>query len=105
MTEPTTLTLTHCPGGCTIEKPVTQTSSVVCEDGCPETTEEASPTGPGAPPAEEGPYQPPSNATTGAAGPTGGVPGEGPEPSEPVTAGAAKIGAGLAAFLGVVAFF
>ena len=102
VTEPTTLTITHCPGGCTIEKPVTQTSAVVCEDGCPETTEGASPT---APPAEEGPYQPPSNGTTGAAGPTGGVPGTGPEPTEPVTAGAAKIGAGLAAFLGVVAFF
>ncbi|CAI4215175.1 unnamed protein product [Parascedosporium putredinis] len=50
ITEPTVVTITHCPGGCTIKKPVVTTSA-------------------------------------------------------PVTAGAAKLaGAGLAAFLGAVAF-
>ncbi|KAK3309116.1 uncharacterized protein B0T15DRAFT_526202 [Chaetomium strumarium] len=34
VTEATTLTITDCPGGCTIKRPVTTISSVVCSN-CP----------------------------------------------------------------------
>lgn len=78
ITEPTVVTITHCPGGCTIKKPVVTTSAVYCND-CPK----------------------PSANATASYHPTGGI----PTPSQPVTAGAAKLaGAGLAAFLGAVAF-
>lgn len=82
ITEPTTVTITHCPGGCTIEKPVYSTSAVVCGEEC-------------AP-------KPTANGTVPTYHPTGGI----PVPTQPaVPAGAAKVaGAGLAAFLGVVAF-
>lgn len=81
VTEPTTITITHCPGGCTIEKPIWSSSVVECHD-C---------------------HAPTANATA-TYHPTGSVPE--PTPSdEPVPAGAAKLaGAGLAAFVGVVAF-
>ncbi|PKS07611.1 hypothetical protein jhhlp_006217 [Lomentospora prolificans] len=80
VTEPTTLTITHCPGGCTIKKPVYSTSEVQCYDCA----------------------KPTANATA-SYHPTGSVPTA--SPSQPVTAGAAKLaGAGLAAFIGAVAF-
>lgn len=75
VTEPTTLTITHCPTGCTIKKPIYTTSEVVCNN-CPKPTSNAT-----------APVNPPST------------------PSTPVTAGAAKLaGAGLAVFIGAVAF-
>lgn len=93
VTEPTIVTITHCPGGCTIEKPCTTTSAVVCDKDCPEPTEPAYPT-----------YHPPSNATA-TYKPTGSVEESSPKPTEPITAGAVKVaGAGLAAFVGLAAF-
>lgn len=97
VTEPTVITITHCPGGCTIEVPCTTTSAVVCEEDCEEPAE----------PTAEEPVYPPTNGTatfrptTGAPEPTGVPPTE----EEPIEAGAAKIaGVGLAAFVGLVAF-
>jgi hypothetical protein len=78
ITAPTTITITNCPGGCTIKKPIHTTSAVVC-NSCPK----------------------PSANATATYKPTGSI----PTPSQPVTAGAAKLaGAGLAAFVGAVAF-
>ncbi|SPN97416.1 uncharacterized protein DNG_00930 [Cephalotrichum gorgonifer] len=89
VTEPTIVTITHCPGGCTIEKPCTTSTVVECED-CEEPTYAPEPTVPA------------SNAT---ATPTGSYPEPTPEEEEPVIAGAATlVGSGLAAFAGLVAF-
>jgi|ERR1712176_345884 len=80
VTEPTTVTITDCPHGCTITKPVYSTSKVYCHDCGHNATATYKPTG----------YTP-----------------EEPKPTKPpvVEAGAAKAaGAGLAALVGLVAF-
>ncbi|KAJ2970252.1 hypothetical protein NQ176_g8276 [Zarea fungicola] len=74
VTAPTTLTITDCP--CTVTRPVTVTSSVVCHN-CPK------PTG-----------APSSNAT---------VPANPTQSTIPPTAGAAKAVPALAGLLGLVA--
>lgn len=90
VTEATTLTISNCP--CTISKPVTVISSVVCNT-C----------GPAAPK----PTWPAKNATAPAVTPTGGVVVPSAKPPQ-VTAGAGKAaalsGGALAGVLGLAAF-
>ncbi|KAG8158401.1 hypothetical protein KVR01_011523 [Diaporthe batatas] len=94
----TTLTITDCPGGCTITKPVTTISSVACST-CAAPSPPVYPNGTA-----------PAVPTTAVG--TGSLPtttGSSPETTAPVTAGAGKAvamsGAGLAGVLGLAAFF
>ncbi|KAI1344754.1 hypothetical protein F5Y15DRAFT_3697 [Xylariaceae sp. FL0016] len=111
VTEPTTLTITNCPGGCTISKPVYTTSSVICA-----TCEGSYPT---TAPAETSPAAYPTTGYTNGtvavpttvATSTGGVypTGSSSPSSSPIpTAGAGKVaalsGASLAGLLGLAAF-
>ncbi|KAH8707262.1 Clock-controlled protein 6 [Beauveria bassiana] len=84
VTAPTTLTISECP--CTITRPVTVTSSVVCHN-CPRPT--------GAPPGPAPAPAPSSNGTV-PANPT-------PSAPAPPTAGAAKAVPALAGLVGLVA--
>ncbi|KAK1829088.1 hypothetical protein QBC39DRAFT_435921 [Podospora conica] len=90
VTEPTTLTIT---GPCTITRPVTVVSSVVCDGGC---DKPAAPT------------YPAKNATVPVAHPTGSHPGPAATKPAVVQAGAGRVaalsGAGLAGVLGLAAF-
>ncbi|KAL7948867.1 hypothetical protein V8C42DRAFT_231242 [Trichoderma barbatum] len=108
VTEPTTLTISDCP--CTITRPVTVTSSVVCHT-CGGA---AAPTG--SPSGGNGGYVPPAytntTVTTPTVAPPAGGPastgGVGPTAPPPVpTGGASKAvlsGAGLAGIVGLAAF-
>ncbi|AEO62317.1 uncharacterized protein THITE_2169147 [Thermothielavioides terrestris NRRL 8126] len=88
VTEATTLTITDCPNGCTIKRPVTTISSVICNN-CAPVYSNSSSSAAAVPP-----------ATTTPAG-TGSLP-------TPSTAGAPRAlalsGAGLAGLLGIAAF-
>ncbi|KKP03313.1 hypothetical protein THAR02_04564 [Trichoderma harzianum] len=108
VTEPTTLTITDCP--CTITRPVTVTSSVVCN-----TCGNAAPTG--APSGGNGGgYTPPAFTNSTITTPTQAPPPSGPAstggvvPTAPPavpTGGASKAvlsGAGLAGIVGLAAF-
>lgn len=116
VTEPTTLTITHCPGGCTITKPVISTPTTPSSPQIPAITSSSSiitapiyPTG--------------SNSTNGtasitkptlsASGPAGGSASvSGPAGTAATTSSSftgaannlAASGAGLAAFLGFAAY-
>lgn len=108
VTEPTTLTITDCP--CTITRPVTTVSSVVCNT-CGAAAPTGAPTG-----GNPGGYTPPAftnstistpTAPPAASGPasTGGVTPSAP-PAVPTGAASKAVlsGAGLAGIVGLAAF-
>jgi len=93
VTKPTTLTITHCPGGCTRTKTYTTVSVTQCAGGCP-----PKPTHP--------PVFPNATVTLPTVKPTGN--GTIPKPTAPVFPGSASrttvAGGALAGLVGLVAY-
>ncbi|KAM0718135.1 hypothetical protein Q7P37_006467 [Cladosporium fusiforme] len=121
VSEATTLTITNCPGGCTVTKPATSSVVSVCHDcestpvapvpattaPAEETPEAPVPEAPETPAAPVAPY-PSSNGTTVAPvqpSGTGAPTTETSEPSAPFEGAATQLtaGAGLLAVFGLVA--
>lgn len=119
VSEATTLTITNCPGGCTVTKPATSSVVSVCHD-C-ETSAPVAPVAPSSAPTEVAPVPetpetpaapvapyPSSNGTTAApVQPSGtGAPTESTsEPAAPFEGAASQLtaGAGMLAIFGLVA--
>lgn len=95
VTKPTTLTITHCPGGCTRTKTYTTVSVTKCAHGCP-----------GAP--TSAPVYPNATVVVPTVKPTGAGNTTVPQPTVPSFTGAASrttvAGGALAGLVGLVAY-